>query len=364
MIDPSTLALGGLFTAACVLAKLLAAVACKPLFQFSWDEIGVMFGLSVVQAAATLAATFVGLEIGLFSMATVNAVMIVIVVTMIIASASAQVFGRRLPKPPIDTSRLGRSVVLQIDDAAEVPALLGLVRRLADRDGGVVRPILVVPDGAPQPDEAQLQALHHAIDSTGTDAELTVVHDASVNDGVLHTAQATKASLIVVPAASQSWLPTLFEASQHSLVSSSDAPTAMVRLGRSEVQRVVLALSSAQAARPSSAGLQAAQVAARLAKGGSLVVVCAADPADSLVAIWQQADIVRAESTHDWFAAEGRASDVLVMPGGRNGALATARLSKVATGVGATLMVVADRASVSAPGGRAEGLGIMPSRSV
>jgi hypothetical protein len=181
---------------------------------------------------------------------------------------------------------------------------------------------------------------------------------------VLHTAQATKASLIVVPAASQSWLPTLFEASQHSLVSSSDAPTALVRLGRSEVQRVVLALNNAQAARPSSAGLQAAQVAARLAKGGSLVVVCAADPADSLVAIWQQADIVRAESTHDWFAAEGRASDVLVMPGGRNGALATARLSKVATGVGATLMVVADRASVSAPGGRAEGLGIMPSRSV
>jgi hypothetical protein len=31
--------------------------------------------------------------------------------------------------------------------------------------------------------------------------------------------------------------------------------------------------------------------------------------------------------------------------------------------VGATLVVVADRASVSAPGGTAEGLGIMPSRS-
>jgi Kef-type K+ transport system membrane component KefB len=363
MIDPGTLALGGLFTAACVLGKLLAAVACKPLFKFSWDEIGVMFGLSVVQAAATLAATFVGLEIGLFSMATVNAVMIVIVVTMVVASTSAQFFGRRLPKPPIDTSRLGRSVVLQVDEAAELPALLGLARRLADRDGGVVRPILVVPDGTPEPTEEAVAALHHAIESTGADAELSVVHDASITDGVLHTAAAARASLMIVPAATQSWLPTLFEASQHQLVASSATPTALVRLGRSETQRVVLALNAAQAARPSSAAMQAAQVAARLAKGGALTVVSAADPAASLVEIWKQADVVRVDSTHDWFAAEGRASDLLVAPGGRNGALATARLSKVATGVGATMVVVADRESVSSPSGRAEGLGIMATRS-
>lgn len=363
LIDPGTLALGGLFTAACVIGKLVAAVVCRPLFGFSWDEIGVMFGLSVVQAAATLAATFVGLEIGLFSMATVNAVMIVIVVTMVLASTSAQWFGRRLPKPPIDTSRLGRSVLLQVDDPDEVPALLGLVRRLADRDGGVVRPVLVVPDGAAPPDDARLHALHHAIEATGIDAELSVVHDASVNDGLLHTATATRSSLVVVPAATQSWLPTLFEASQHHLVASHDGPTALVRIGRSEPQRVVLALNTAQAARPSSAALQAAQVALRLAKGGALTVVCAADPAPVLAEVWKTAEVVRVDNTQEWCASQGRATDALVVPGGRNGALATARLVKVASGVGATLVVVADRESVSSSGTLSDGLGIMPVRT-
>ena len=359
LIDPGTLALGGLFTLACVAGKLIAAAACRPLFGFSWPEVGAMFGLSVVQAAATLAATFVGLEIGLFSMATVNAVMIVIVVTMLISSTAAQRFGRRIPRPPIDTSRLGRSLLVQVDEVAELPATLHIAQRLAAGDGGVVRPIMVVADGATHPDEHVLEQTHQAIAATGIDAELTVVCDTTVSDGVVHAASASQSSLVIVPAASQNWLPTLFEASQHRLVSGSPAPTVLVRSGESETDRVVLVLNSAQATRPSSAALYAAQVAKRLTTGTELVVVTAATPDAELSGIWQQATVERVDQTTQWWARNGRSTDLVVVPGGRNGALATARLAKAVAASRASLAVVADRQSVASPSVRDDRTGLL-----
>lgn len=359
LVDPSTLALGGLFTLACVAGKLIAAAACRPLFGFSWAEVGAMFGLSVVQAAATLAATFVGLEIGLFSMATVNAVMIVIVVTMLISSTSAQRFGSRIPRPPVDTSRLGRSLLLQVDEVADLPTTLRVATQLAAGDGGVVRPIMVVPDGAAHPDEQVLDEAHHTIAATGVDAELMIVCDTSVSDGVVHAAAAAQSSLVVIPAATQSWLPTLFEGSQHRLVSSSPAPTVVVRPGTAAYERVVLVLNGPQTTNPTSAALFAAQVASRLATAGGPVVVSAGTPHAELTDIWQQASVVTVEQTSHWWATEGRPTDLVVVPGGRNGALTTARLAKAISASGATLAVVADRQSVASPSGRDDRTGML-----
>ena len=362
MVDPATLGLAAVFTAACIGGKFLAAVLCRPLFGFSTNEVGVVFGLSVAQAAATLAATFVGLEIGLFSTATVNAVMIVIVVSLVLASTSAARFGSRLPKPPVDSTRIGRCVLVQVDDPADAGALVGLAARLATADSGVVHPVLVVPDGIDAPADERLAALHRAIADTGVDAELEVRHDSTVNDGVLHAAVSLKASLVLVPAATQSWLPTLLEATQHHLVAASPSPTALVRAGRSAPERVVLALNTAQARRPSSAGIEAAQLAIRAARGTRLLVVAAEEPAEQLRTLWRDAEVV-VRSPQEWLAEAATPSDLLVMPGGRNGALGTARLTKAATALGCSMAIVADRASVSASDRAAEGLGLVTSRT-
>ena len=114
LIDPGTLGLAGVFVLACIGGKALAAVLCKPLFHYTSAEVGVVFGLSVAQAAATLAATFVGLEIGLFTTSTVNAVMIVIVVSLILASVFATRSGAKMPKPEMDTTRFGRVVLANV----------------------------------------------------------------------------------------------------------------------------------------------------------------------------------------------------------------------------------------------------------
>ncbi len=119
LVDPGTLGLAAIFVVACIGGKLIAAVLCRPLFRFTAAEIGVVFGLSVAQAAATLAATFVGLEIGLFTTSTVNAVMIVIVVSLILASVCATRFGGQMPRPAEDTTRYGRVVLAHVGIAED-----------------------------------------------------------------------------------------------------------------------------------------------------------------------------------------------------------------------------------------------------
>ena len=268
LVDPGTLGLAAVFVVACIGGKLLAAVLCKPLFGYTSAETGVVFGLSVAQAAATLAATFVGLQIGLFTTSTVNAVMIVIVVSLILASVSVTRYGARMPKPAMDTTRIGRVVVAHMGSTDEIGSVLTVAAAIAGADAGIVRPTYVVADGEDGPSEELGEHVEREITRLTLDAELEVHHDRSSTDGLLHTAGSHRASLIVVPAATQSWLPALLGAGQHALVAASAAPVVLVRSAPHRPARVVLALSTMQAKRPSSAGLLAAMVAVRLPLDG------------------------------------------------------------------------------------------------
>src|SRR3954470_14722401 len=140
IIDPGTLGLAGLFVVACMAGKYIAATVCKRSFSISWDEVGVMFSLSASQTAATLAATFVGLDIGLFDLGVVNAVMILILVSLVASSLTANYFGPRVPPPPVDLGRLGRDVLVPVNMTEPVSAAVRLAARLATADGGIVRP--------------------------------------------------------------------------------------------------------------------------------------------------------------------------------------------------------------------------------
>jgi Kef-type K+ transport system membrane component KefB len=365
LVDAGTLGLAGLFVVACIGGKLIAALLCRPLFSYSWPEVGVVFGLSVAQAAATLAATFVGLEIGLFTTSTVNAVMIVIVVSLILASVSATRYGSRMPKPVEDTTRFGRVVLTNVGVPEDVRAVLAVAAGIAGADAGIVLPTFVVPDGGEQPVAELTEQVHREITHHALDADLAVRHDRSVTDGLLHDAGTHSATLIVVPAMSQSWLPALLGAGQHALVAASPVPVALVRAGRERPSRAVLALSSAQARRPSSAGLLAASLAGRLAKTGmDLVVVAAEAPREDLVALFGRTARVVIENPVPWLSREGRPTDAVVVPGGRNGAMATARTTRQAVGLGATVVAAADRESVTTSELAAEGLAVVTRRAV
>ena len=366
LVDPGTLGLAGVFVVACIGGKAIAALACRPLFHYTSAEVGVVFGLSVAQAAATLAATFVGLEIGLFTTSTVNAVMIVVVVSLILASVFATRSGARMPKPAADTTRFGRVVLANVGVPEDATAVLVIAAGIAGADAGVVRPTYVVTDGGAPPAEELTVQVHREIVDLALDADLEVRHDRSVTDGLLNDAGTHSATLIVAPAMSQSWLPALLGAGQHALVAASPVPVALVRAGGERPTRAVLALSSAQAKRPSSAGLLAAALAARLAKSGMELVVVAADPPrDDLAALLGRAAATALiENPVGWLERDGRPSDAVIVPGGRNGAMATARATRQAVAVGATVVAAADRESVTTSELAAEGLAVVTRRAV
>ncbi len=85
-----------LFTALVIVGKGGAALLGIPLFGFSGDEGMTVAGLTIPQAAATLAVTLIGFDIGLFGQSTVNAVVLLIVLTCLIGPSLVQAFGRKV----------------------------------------------------------------------------------------------------------------------------------------------------------------------------------------------------------------------------------------------------------------------------
>ena len=115
LVSPTTLGLALIFIVGAIGGKTIAVLLARPAFHLTWDELGVVFSLSVSQAAATLAATFVGLRLGLFDSSAVNAIMLVIVVSLILSSFAASHFSPRVPRPPIEAEQVGRSVLVLVE---------------------------------------------------------------------------------------------------------------------------------------------------------------------------------------------------------------------------------------------------------
>jgi Kef-type K+ transport system membrane component KefB len=357
IVDPATLGLAALFVVACMGGKFVAAALCKPLYEFSWDEVGVMFSLSASQTAATLAATFVGLEIGLFDLSVVNAVMILILVSLVAASLTANYFGPRVPVPPVDTGRLGRSVLVPITLGEPVSAAVRLAARLAIADGGIVRPVVVATPDTDAPRPAEIEHAEHAIGALGLEATIDLRYDETEAQGVAHTARSHDCSIALVSAEERLWLP-MSSTTSSELVQGCPCPVAFVRPGGTDHHRVVLALGEAQALRPGPASRLAVTLAARLqASGLDLTVVTAAPPAEDLLTALHSPTVEQADP-EDW-AASALATDIVIVPGGRNGSAATARTVAAMERCGASILAIADRSALSVATSAAGSLGVV-----
>lgn len=85
-----------LFLLLVVAGKFLAAAIARLLFGLTSEEGWVMFGLTTPQAAATLAVTLIGYDLGLFSELAVNAVVILIMSSCFIGPYVVDLYGRRI----------------------------------------------------------------------------------------------------------------------------------------------------------------------------------------------------------------------------------------------------------------------------
>ncbi len=207
LIDPSvitevhTLQVAAAFAAAVGAGKYLAALVAGRSAGFTWSEVGLMFSLTLPQAAATLAAASVGFAIGLFDDVVLNAVLIVVVLSLLISSATTQWFAGRVPVPRRADRPLGDRVLVGLADDAQAATLLPLAAALARADSGTVDPVHVVSDELTplsRPTPQLRDSMSAAVAAAGAEGVAHVRLDQSVPLGLRNAAIETGASVLVV----------------------------------------------------------------------------------------------------------------------------------------------------------------------
>ncbi len=194
------LALG--FVAALVVGKAIAAAITGRIFGLGRAEVGLLFSMSVAQAAATLAATVIGLEIGLYGSDVVNAVMVVVAVSLVLTSIGTNRFAPEIPPPVEERRRAGETihvpVIGGIDGLADV---VRLGRDLAVPAGGFVQPLVPVTSqtAADLREGRSKQAeVDRVLRELGGDAETLLRVDRSVATGLHQAALESDATLLLL----------------------------------------------------------------------------------------------------------------------------------------------------------------------
>ncbi|MDP2716602.1 cation:proton antiporter [Rheinheimera sp.] len=190
-----------------ILTKWAAAELCRLLLGYSRPQARLLFGLSVAQAAATLAATMVGYEIGLFDEAVVNGAILMILVTCFLAPWLVDRYGRRIALTqqhlPEETSAEQRIMVALAPGQAAEP-LLQLAKWLRKPASvQAVYPITIVEEDSNHDVKLKYaeQLLSHAVSylaAANIAAEPKVRIDLNITDGILRARRELRASEVIV----------------------------------------------------------------------------------------------------------------------------------------------------------------------
>ena len=291
LTDPEGLVLGAGLTLAAVGSKLLSVVPVRLVADLDRAELGLIMSLSTAQAAGALAAAIVALDIGLIGVREVNAVVLVILLSCVLAGIMTERTARHIPRPARATPEIGARVVVPISDPDRAEALVEVAAAIARRDSGVVVPLTVLNfDAEPEEVDRLREELTGRVESValanGADLTSVVRIDVTASAGMLHTAIESGASSILL-----GWKG--FSAHRTSrlgedtdaIVMLSPVPVLVCRPGAPTPSRIVLAIE----ARDLLPGAQittelCAEVAERLASHFDVPLEVVTDQAPSAVA--------------------------------------------------------------------------------
>ncbi len=175
---------------------------------YSRDETGLVFGLSVNQAAATLAAVLVGTQAGIFDAAVLNGTILMILVTCLIGPWRTDIHSRNLAASEelhlAEPRRESGRVLVPLASPHRADAIMDLAMMLRpDRSTEPLYPLHVASAG---PDDPQrVAAAEQLLGGAVTRAEAAGVHalplarlDSSVAGGILNAATEFRVSAIVL----------------------------------------------------------------------------------------------------------------------------------------------------------------------
>ncbi len=209
MVQPETLKLAGLFVLATIGGKAVASYLTRGALQLSAKETALMFGLTIPQAAATLAATVIGFNIGLFDQSVVNAVLVLILVSIVLATVIVDRVKADVPVPTAAEGALGKRVLVALEDPAQAQLAFAIGARIAAPDTGVVRGLLGCPPPERHRSHLALAELRRVGFSLGIDTDPSLAVHASFADGVVNAVAQQNPSIVLVGQRSASGDPAL-----------------------------------------------------------------------------------------------------------------------------------------------------------
>ena len=273
-------------TGTLLLTKGAAALLTRPVFGFTADEVRLVFGLTVPQAAATLAAVLVGVEVGLFDGAVLNGTIAMVVVTCLVGPVMVERAGRRLAaQAALSVAPAAPRVLVSLANPATVGPLvdLGLMLRASGSDAlGAVSVVVPGPDLDARVAAAEALLAEANAHASGADVALAprVRVESNVPRALARAVAETRSSLVVMgwdgsPAAARLLFGSvpdrvLRETPAAVLVAREVRPTATVR-------RLVVAVPPRAASEPG-AGAALTLLVRLGSRIGAPVTVLTADP--------------------------------------------------------------------------------------
>jgi Kef-type K+ transport system membrane component KefB len=241
---PRVLAIAALSLAVVFVGKAGAALLSGRVLGLGRAQVRLLFGLSLAQAAATLAAVTIGVQIGLFDTDLLNATLVVVLVTVLVSSIVTRSAARRIEPPQVQGERLAETIFVP-SDVVDDPAVVRLAARLAMAKGGNVLVGAVAATRGPELAAARsrAEAAEASAVAVGAETNTAVRLDPSAADGLAAIVAEHEASLVVIGWRRAALAADIVLGGQSAdLIALSEVPVLAVSAGESDFRRVILAL--------------------------------------------------------------------------------------------------------------------------
>ena len=203
LLDPSvmltgeTLGLAALLCAGALGGKAIACWVAGSLLGFDRPQRATMFALTAPQAAATLAVTLIGFEIGLFGTSLVNAALVLILVSIVVAALLAQKVLDWMPVGAAHTPPLGERVLVVTSSTGPSDAAVRAAMLLSRPDGGHGDVVIIRAESEPRPNAAILRGIKKRVSRNGFDGRVRTAVD-DMAHGVAKAVLTADASVVIV----------------------------------------------------------------------------------------------------------------------------------------------------------------------
>jgi Kef-type K+ transport system membrane component KefB/mannitol/fructose-specific phosphotransferase system IIA component (Ntr-type) len=205
--NPRSWLVAATMVAVVIVTKYVATWLAGNMFGYDHHSRKVMFGLSVVQAAATLAAVLVGYDLKIFDETVLNGTIAMIMVTCPLGSWMVDRHGRALAGRALPSERTvttTQRILVPVANPEYAPRLLDLAFLLFDTSApGSIHPLTIVredavtDDAVAQAEKLLANCLSHAV-AADIPIEPSVRVDLNISDGIIRTAKELRAGVTLV----------------------------------------------------------------------------------------------------------------------------------------------------------------------